>query len=319
MATVMLFLSLLMESACTYIVPAACDGSAQESLVLLRPSFDMVIDEVEGENYAVINRDAYSYIVSDRPINKAYTGTLTGELAKEVDRRKAALVELRAVFENKYLPKLEESVGLKYWATWPGFDEDPPAIYIGLYRPTEEQMRAVVAMLEEEAERVARKWGIEEIVIKFYETLGYRGMEELLEEAGRKLLAAIEEGAIDLDSLPIAKGWISTQNVGGWLGVVVVYGKVADRVSQEFAIRAVETIRDVIGYEVALVITFLKEEPKIIHDIEYRPICPIAPSSLIVAMVSIPITIAVVVVAKRELQRRRSRGRRVRSSATSLS
>ena len=43
-----------------------------------------------------------------------------------------------------------------------------------------------------------------------------------------------------------------------------------DRVSRELAIKAVEAIRDAIGYEVALVITFLKEEPEITHDIAKR-------------------------------------------------
>jgi len=50
----------------------------------------------------------------------------------------------------------------------------------------------------------------------------------------------------------------------------VVYGGVVDRVSRELAIKAVEAIRDAIGYEVALVITFLKEEPEITHDIAKR-------------------------------------------------
>ena len=227
---------------------------AHEEFVILRPKFDMVITEVEGENYVVIDRDPMSYL-DERPINWTYRGPLEGEIAEIVDRRCFMLDELISIFENKCLPVLEETVGLKYWASYPAPDEDPPALYIGLYRPTEGQMRAVVDMLEVEAEKVARKWGTEKAVIKFYEAFAYRGLEHALEEAGDRFCAAVEKGV--LNSSVFAFCLYLTD--AGWFEVIFVYGDIANSVDRELAVYAVKAVRDVIGYEVTLVIAFFKE------------------------------------------------------------
>jgi len=298
----LLILSLLM-SVFVFLIPNSTSlAHADDGFVVLRPRFDMVITEVEGENYVMIDRDPFAYIVNDRPINWTYRGSLTGGLAEEVERRAQMLDELVMIFENKCLPKLEETVGLKYWATLPVFDEDPPAIYIGLYRPTEEQMRAVVDMLGEEAEERG-------VIIKFYEAFAHRGLLQELERARELLRAVIKGGNV---KLPVRS--FNYRNAGGWFIVSIAYGEIADHVSRGLAVSATRTIREIIGYKVALLLEFHK-------DLRIDPLVLTGLPSLraegIIALIVMIFPVAMTILFLKQRRRGRTRSRRMRDHKAS--
>lgn len=282
---------------------------AHEEFIILRPKFDMVITEIEGENYVVIDRDPSSYL-DERPINWTYRGSLEGEIAKIVDRRRFMLDALIRVFEAKCLPMLKETVGLKYWATLEAVDEDPPALYIGLYKPTEEQMRAVVDMLDEEAEKVAKTWGTEKPLIKFYEAFSYMEQEHAFYEARDRFITAVKEGALN------SSGYASFFYLGlpGWFQVNFVYGNITDSVNKDFAVNIVREVRSVIGYEVTLVIAFLKEPPEFRTDLLIEPIGQptSTPCSTLhkIAMVVVPLTVITTMTTILLRQKRKALGKK---------
>jgi len=289
---------LLLVSFLTILVTVGVISSplafAQSDFTVLRASFDMVITEVAGENYVMIDTyTPYCYLLENRLINWTYRGSLTGKLGEEVDRRVFAFDELWRTLEE-CLPEVEASLELKYWACFGGIDEDPPAIYVGLYKPTEEHMSTVVRILGEAA-------GAKGFVIKFYEAYGHIGLRQKLEEAKEKLIAAIEKGTIDL---PI--GVLSSYNLAGWLWICVEYGGIADHVDEKFAVDVVKAVRAVVGYEVPILFNFV-EDPLIIEPlplpIEETP-SP-AETSPNIAYIIVLTTIPVVAIIASTLKRKR--------------
>lgn len=259
---------------------------AQSSFTVLRASFDMVITEVAGENYVMIdNYDPYSYL-KNRPINWTYRGSLTGKLGEEVTRRGNAFLELRRMLEE-HLPEVEASLELKYWACLDGFDEDPPAIYVGLYKLTEKQMSTIMHILGEAARA-------EGFVIKFYEAYGHIGLRPELEEAERKLIAAIKNGTVDL---PICG--LSSYNIAGWLTIYIEYGRIIDHIDKNFVVDIVKAVRTIVGYQMPILFNFVEEAP--------QPE-PLPPSSAetspniayIIALTTIPVVAIIVSTLKRK-------------------
>lgn len=226
----------------------ACDiVSADEGLTILRPSFDIMIEKVPGENYVFIDKSPYSYLVN-RPINQTYYGVRTPELEKIITSRVNALEELKEVFLS-YLPELEKSVGLKFWAFMPCIDEDPPALYIGLYRPIVEQMKTIVKLLGDAAKSKG-------IIIKFYEALAHREMESKLNESWYKLI-----GKYNITNPPIVI--TSGRNEMGVLEVNIVYDGL--NLNRKLIVETVKSIREIIGYEVPLVLSLTKEPAYVIE------------------------------------------------------
>ena len=302
----LLVLSLLLISS---LYGSFSSAYAQESFILLRPKPDMVITEVEGENYVFIERYSFSYL-DDRPINRTYYGTLVGELAEEVDRRETLYQLCRKVFENRCLPILEETVGLKYWDCYPGTDEDPPAIYIGLYKPTEEQMRAIVDMWDEMVwgevvDWLGEAWGEEEVekrrlVVKFYEAFSHLGMMQKIDETLELLERSLPDELKHLNGLELSYGWAPA---AGWIVVQAVYGNVADHVSRELAITVVEAVREFIGYDISIALEFFKTKPPIEPDLLVRPLYeePYLGANIVIAVaIAIPSLITITLLSKRK-------------------
>jgi len=200
----------------------------------------MVIEEVPGENYVVIDRSPESYW--NRPINQTYKRSITPEIDKIIISRVLAMEELKKMLLS-HLPELEEAVGLKYWCTLPGFDEDPPALYIGLYKPTVEQMKAVVKLIG----NTAKSKGI---LIKFYEAYAHIGIESKLNESWYKLI-----GKYNITNPPITA--TSGNNDLGLLKVYIEYNGV--KLSRELIIEMTKSIREIIGYDVPLLLYLIRE------------------------------------------------------------
>ena len=317
---VLLVLSLLLISS---LYGNFSSAYAQESFILLRPKPDMVITEVEGENYVFIERHSSSYL-DDRPINRTYYGTLVGELAEEVDRRETLYQLCRKVFEDRCLPILEETVGLKYWDCYSGTDEDPPAIYIGLYKPTEEQMRAIVDMWDEMVwsevvDWLGEAWGEEEVekrrlVVKFYEAFSHLGMMQKVNKTLELLERNLPDELKHLNGLELSYGWAPAP---AWVVVQVVYGNATDHVSRELAITVVKAVREFIGYDIPIALEFFKKI-RLETDLLVRPPYeePHLRANIVIAVViAAPSLITITLLSKRKrikmrLKRRSSKRKR---------
>lgn len=304
------FLTILL----TAVVVSSPLALAQSDFTVLRASFDMVITEVAGENYVMIdNYDPYGYL-ENRPINWTYR---FGKVPwRDMVYRDMIYQELRNMLEE-CLPEVEASLELKYWACYAGIDEDPPAIYVGLYKPTEKQMSTIVQILGESA----RAKGF---VIKFYEAYGYIGLRQKLEEAEKKLITTIENGAIvnsqyrfswsGLDQIPeIEEGTInlpicslSSYNSAGWLRVGIEYGEITDHVDGNFVADIAKAVRAVVGYEVPILFNFLKE-PQIVQPLPLPPEEQPSPAetSPNIAYIILLTTIPVVAIIASTLKRKR--------------
>jgi hypothetical protein len=267
-------------------------ASAQEDFIVLRASFNMVITEVGGENYVMIDNDPYGYL-ENRPINWTYRGTVAGKLGEELERRGNAFLELRRILEE-YLPKVEALLKLKYWASFPGLDEDPPAIYVGLYRPTREQMSAVVHILGEAA-------SMKGFIVKFYEAYSYKGLRPELEEAERQLIAEIKRGTV---GLPIFS--LSGYNLPGWLEIGIEYGRIAEHVDRDFVVGIVKVVRTVVGHKVPILFNFARKALIVPDSLQEGPVeTSLNRAYMIVPYVIVLTTIPVAAIMVLTLKRKR--------------
>jgi len=282
---------------------------AESGIVLLRPSFDMVVSEVPGENYVVIDRDPYAYILYERPINQTYRGTLDEEVYREVERRVNILWDVLRPMLEKQIPRLEESIGVKYWGVYPAWDEDPPALYVGLYKPTKSQMKAIVELLEGEAE----KYGV---VIKFYETLGHRGMLQRAEDAVKTLNQAYSEGLLKLpggtENYLIG---VEYPNIMGCPEITIQYGRVTDVLGKNHIVDIVRAFREFVDTEIPLLFYFaekIEAKPDILYpktnstqtssniDVPEEP-WPVKPAEIAYILgATIIITISMILATKRK-------------------
>lgn len=232
------------------IASSALPVDADVDFDIIRPVFDQIIEEKEGGvNYIRINREGFTGddIFDARPKLSSFMGSLDPNKIMEILAREGAIKEVEKEF-LRVLPELEGSIGLEFWATIVMWDEEPPALYIGLYRPTESQLRAVAEAME----NVTRSHGV---IIRFYEALSPKSLEDKLTESGDSLAKSLDSEQWDPEiPLPI----IGT-DISGALEVIVNYTATGRTYpDKEYVMKVIKAVRGVVGHEIPVIFSFPK-------------------------------------------------------------
>jgi hypothetical protein len=199
----------------------------------------MVITEVPGDNYVTIDRFSLSSLDSIlKPVNKSSD-------LWEYNYQKIR----RVILGNLSLLEIN---GIKIWSVTVSLNEKAPSVYIGLYKPKVRDMEFIVNLFGGEAEKLGFR-------IKFYEAFSFIGREKDIKRAALLLIDAGKDKGENISHIPIA--FLSWKNILGGLIVTIEYGSMIDTINRKYAIEVTREIRNVIGYNVTLLLEFFKKVP----------------------------------------------------------
>ncbi len=201
-----------------------------------------------GVNYIRIHRvGLMSYdIFSARPKLGLSKGSMDANKDTAITKIEGGIEEVKQRFMEA-LPELERSVGLRFWSTIPMWDDNPPALYIGLYKPTEAQLTAIAKAMKNSMESRG-------IILRFYEALSSKNLSREIEEAGATLAKSIRSRDWDSEiPIPIVNG----PGAVGALEVVVNYTKTGRTYpDQEYVARVIKAVRDKVSHRIPVIFTF---------------------------------------------------------------
>lgn len=221
-------------------------AEAEVDFDVIRPSWDLVVTEVCGANYISIDDEYLDFIVNARTKLSRFDGPLDPEVYTEFLRR----IQTIEIVEEKFhqeLPSLESIYGLKIWATWTQPKEEPPALYIGLYEPTEAHIQAIADATRE----YSRQHGI---VIRFYEALAPQGTEFKQLEAKDIIAYEMMERNVDPD-MPVQS--VGAVSITGALIVNIDYMETGRTYPEpEYIRKVVARARAIAGCEVPIEFAF---------------------------------------------------------------
>ncbi len=218
---------------------------------VIRIGFDQVIEEKDGGvTYIRIDRDLTGVDIWSA-IFKLRSAKGPGEVNRTIVtmERQGKIKEVMQRF-LEILPDLERSAGLQYWSTIRASDEEPPALYIGLYNPTEAHLRAIAEAME----NATKSRGV---ILRFYEALSPRSLKDELIAASDSLWKRSRNGSWD-PNIPISGAGVP--DPPGGLEVIVDYTKTGRTYpDDEYVTKVTRAVRSVVGYKIPLVVTFPKK------------------------------------------------------------
>lgn len=231
--------------------PALATG-AEADFEVIRCGFDKVIEEEGGGvTYIRIHRPGHTGydIWSARPKLGLAEGSVDANRTITITEREGRVKEVMETF-FEVLPALEGSAGLQFWSIMIMWDEEPPALYIGLYKPTEAQLRAVADAMENATESRG-------VILRFYEALSPRSLKDELIAASDSLWERIHGGGWDQE-IPIPAAGVP--DPPGGLEVVVDYTKTGRTYpDDEYVTTVIKAVRGVVGYRIPIVFLFPRE------------------------------------------------------------
>lgn len=240
------------------ITSSALPVNADVDFDVIRPVFDRVIEEEGGVNYIRINRGPTNDdIFNARPKNSSLREWANDyDKLVEVMAREKAVKEVREEFLG-VLPRLEKSAGLKFWSFMLMSNEDPPALYIGLYRPTESQLMAVAEAMK----NIASSRGV---IIRFYEALSPKSLEDELDKAADSLGSVLDSGQWDPEiPIPIAGHDLGALELG------VNYPATGRTYpDDEYVMKVIKAVRGVVGGEIPVIFSFSEIRTELLSGVQ---------------------------------------------------